>query len=170
LIELLTNRLVINELTESDADFILRLVNSPTWIENIGDRGLRTIPDAIEFIKEGPMTSYKSLGVGLWRVALSENRMPIGICGLLKRESLPYMDIGMAFLPEYTRQGYATEAATTCVRYAFYEKDAHEILAVTSKENERAVALLKRLKFSYQREIPFTAEEKLQLYCLKEAI
>lgn len=45
-----TERLTLRLQTTDDADFILELMNDPTWLQFIGDRGLRTVEDACEYI------------------------------------------------------------------------------------------------------------------------
>jgi ribosomal-protein-alanine N-acetyltransferase len=108
---LTTPRLALRELTETDAPFMLQLLNEPSFIRNIGDRGVRTVEDAREYITNGPQASYARFGFGLYLVELRPALTPIGICGLLKRDQLPEPDIGFAFLPAYWSQGYAKEAA-----------------------------------------------------------
>jgi ribosomal-protein-alanine N-acetyltransferase len=106
-----TDRLILRELTVEDAPFILELVNDPDWRHFIGDRGIRTLVDAGAYILGGPVAMYRRLGFGLWHVALKD-QTPIGICGLIKRDTLDHVDIGFAFLPGFRGRGYAYEAAS----------------------------------------------------------
>jgi RimJ/RimL family protein N-acetyltransferase len=99
-----TRRLMLRRLTVGDALFILRLVNEPGFLRFIGDRGVRSVADAEQYIQHGPIASYQRFGFGLFLVEL-KNAEPIGICGLLQRESLADVDIGFAFLPELSGQG-----------------------------------------------------------------
>lgn len=108
---LTTDRLVLRQFSLSDTAFILELLNSPGWINFIGDRGIRTEKDAEEYLLNGPMKSYQKNGFGLAMIALKESGEGIGMCGLIKRESLADVDIGYALLPAYTGQGYAYEIA-----------------------------------------------------------
>src|SRR5690349_12434898 len=107
-----TARLCLRELTPDDGEFILRLLNEPSFIQNIGDRGVRTIEDARAYIVNGPIASYQKYGFGLLLVELKESGESIGICGLLKRDVLEDPDIGYALLPEFWSRGYAYESAT----------------------------------------------------------
>lgn len=107
-----TDRLILYHLGINDIDFIYELLNSPAWIKYIGDRGIKTLDDAKKYIINGPMKSYEKFGFGLWLTKLKNDETPIGICGLLKRETLNDIDIGFAFLPQYTGKGYAFEAAS----------------------------------------------------------
>ena len=109
--DLVTERLTLSELTENDTAFILAIYNDPDFLENVGDRGLRTTDDAIAFVEDSPATQYKTFGFGLCRVALNSDGTSIGMCGILKRDHLEYPDLGFAFLPQYRAQGYAYEAS-----------------------------------------------------------
>ena len=117
-----TDRLVLRRLTVEDAPFILRLLNEPSFIQHIGDRGVRNVADAQQYILSGPIASYERHGFGLFLVELRETRAPIGICGLLKRDALDDVDVGFAFVPESWSKGYAYEAvvgdARLCARHA----------------------------------------------------
>src|SRR5262249_17826093 len=106
-----TARLKLRAAVPRDATFILRLLNEPSFLEFIGDRKVRTIADAERYIHERLIASYERNGFGLWIVERREAVGPIGICGLVKRDSLPDVDIGFAFLPEFWRRGYAFESA-----------------------------------------------------------
>jgi RimJ/RimL family protein N-acetyltransferase len=102
-----SQRLTLSEFELTDAGFILELINDPDFIRFIGDKKVRNIPDAEGYITSGPMKSYTENGFGLWKVSLTETGVPIGMCGLIRRETLPTIDIGYAFLPAFRAQGYA---------------------------------------------------------------
>jgi len=114
-----TDRLRLRRLSVDDADakFILRLLNEPSFIQNIGDRGVRTIEDARAYILQGPVASYEKFGFGLLLVEQKESGLAIGMCGLLKRDVLEHIDIGYALLPEFWSQGYALESASAVMSY-----------------------------------------------------
>ncbi|MBC3784205.1 GNAT family N-acetyltransferase [Spirosoma utsteinense] len=145
-----TDRLCLHQLSTKDAPFILALLNTPGWLEFIGDRGVRNLADARNYILNGPVASYNQRGFGLYLVTLTESRLPIGLCGLLKRESLADVDIGFAFMPEYTRQGYAYEAASAVLTYARATLDLKRIVAITAPGNQRSISLLERLGLRYK--------------------
>jgi len=100
-----TPRLRLRELSTSDAEFMLALLNDPDFIRHVGDRGVRTVESAREYIVKGPMQSYARNGFGLYLVELSETREKLGICGLVKREGLADIDIGFGFLPRWQLPG-----------------------------------------------------------------
>jgi len=106
-LQLETPRLRLREFTEDDAAFVLRLLNEPSFIEFIGDRGVRSLDDARRYLREGPMVSYRAHGHGLLRVSLKIDDTPIGMCGLVKRDTLPESDIGFALLSEHWERGYS---------------------------------------------------------------
>lgn len=155
-----THRLIITGFTTGDAPFILELVNSPGWLEFIGDRGIRSIAGAKNYIKNGPLASYQKNGFGLYRVILKECKISIGMCGLLKRYSLPGPDIGFAFLPAYTGNGYALEAASAVLHHAHEVLKLEKILAITVEANSRSVQLLSKLGFRFEKKVKLGADEK----------
>ena len=120
----------------------MALTNSPGWLEFIGDRGIKTIADAENYIINGPMASYAKYGHGLYLISLKDTHTPVGICGLLQRETLPDKDIGFALLPEYTGKGYALEAATAIMQYSREQLGIHRIAAITLPGNTRSIRLL----------------------------
>src|SRR5438309_9403998 len=146
-----TDRLRIRRLSQDDAVFILRLLNQPSFIQNIGDRGVRTLDDARAYILKGPVASYEKFGFGLWMVETKPRATPIGICGLLKREVLEDVDIGYALLPEFWSQGYALEAACAVVLYAREKLGLKRVAAVTNSDNQSSIRLLEKIGFKYER-------------------
>lgn len=146
-----TDRLQLRQLSLDDAEFILRLLNEPSFIQNIGDRGVRTIDDARGYIVKGPITSYEKFGFGLWMVETKSPLAPIGICGLLKRDVLDDVDIGYALLPEFWSQGYALESASAVISYAREKLGLKRVVAVTNPDNRNSIRLLEKMGFKYER-------------------
>ena len=153
-----TERLQLRMLSVDDAEFILRLLNEPSFIQNIGDRGVRTINDARAYILKGPIASYEKFGFGLWMVETRLESTPIGICGLLKRDVLADVDIGYALLPEFWSQGYALEAASAVVSYAHEKLGLKRVLAVTNSDNQSSIRLLEKMGFKYERMVRLSEE------------
>ena len=153
-----TERLLVRRFTIDDAEFILTLLNEPSFLRYIGDKKVRTLEDARQYILNGPVASYERHGFGLCLVELKESNTPIGMCGLLKREELPNVDIGFAFLPEFWKQGFAFEAATAVLNDAHVRLKLERILAITSLDNEASIKLLERLGFKYERELKLSAD------------
>jgi RimJ/RimL family protein N-acetyltransferase len=146
-----TDRLVVRRLTVEDAPFILRLLNEPSFLQHIGDRGVRNLADAKQYILSGPVASYEAHGFGLFLVELKESRHPIGICGLLKRDALYDVDLGFAFVPESWSKGYAFESASATLAYARDTHHLKRIVAITSPENVASINLLVKLGFFFDR-------------------
>lgn len=157
-----TDRLVISELSESDAPFILELLNSEGWLQYIGDRGVRNLDDAERYIVNGPMASYKEHGFGLWLVSQKEGGRRAGICGLIQRGYLPMPDIGFAFMPQYEGKGIAREAAEAVVKYA-QTLSVPLLAAITTPDNERSLKLLYKLGFSNKGMIQPDGDSELML-------
>ena len=131
-----TQRLIIRELNVDDAQFILTLLNEPSFLRYIGDKKVRNLDDARRYILSGPVASYERHGFGLFRVELKDSHIPIGMCGLLKREELPDPDIGFAFLPDFWNRGYALEAAAAVLNYARQRLKLDRILAIVNPDND----------------------------------
>jgi RimJ/RimL family protein N-acetyltransferase len=160
-----TDRLLIRWLDASDAAFILRLVNERAWIQFIGDKGVSTLQDAQRYIENGPVEMYERLGFGLYLVELSKTGEAIGICGLIKRESLEDVDLGFAFLQEFWGRGYALESATAVMSYGRSVLGLSRIVAVLSHDNRRSCKLLEKLGFRYERKVRLQDKgEELDLY------
>ncbi len=148
---MITARLALREINQNDAPFVLALTNEPSFIEFIGDRGLRTIADAQRYIETSHWTQYATHGFGLWLVQLRDTGEPIGVCGLLKRDSLPAPDIGFAFRPPYWSQGYAFEAASFVKALARDVFKAPRLLAIVEPSNAASIRLLTKLGLAYDR-------------------
>ncbi len=154
-----TGRLALHEFTEDDAEFVLRLVNEPSFLRYIGDRGVHTLEDARRYIADGPVAGYARDGYGLLRVALKSGGTAVGMCGVLKRDTLPDPDIGFSFLPEHWSRGYAMESAGAVMKHARGTLRLGRILAITTQDNEPSIRLLGKLDFRFDRMISFGNEE-----------
>lgn len=140
-----TERLIIKELDLGDAHFIFQLLNSPGWLAYIGDKNIRTVEDAENYLLKGPMKSYQENGFGLYLVQLMEGGNPLGIAGLLKRDYLKYPDLGFAFLPEYEGQGFAFESTKAIVNHSRDVLKIECLHAIVLPENQRSIRLLEKL-------------------------
>ncbi|MBE9155968.1 GNAT family N-acetyltransferase [Nodosilinea sp. LEGE 06152] len=148
-----TERLVLRWLSTEDAEFIYELVNDPEWLRFIGDRGIRTLEAARQHILQGPIAMYGQLGFGLYRVELRESQVPIGICGLIKRDSLEDVDLGFAFLPQFRSRGYAYEAAAATLEYGRQRLGLSRIVAIVSPDNHVSMQLLQKLGLQLERKV-----------------
>ena len=146
-----TERLNLRQLSATDAAFILELLNEPSFLTNIGDRGVRTTEDAVRYILQGPVDSYERHGYGLWLVELKDGRVPIGICGLVKRDVLPDADIGYAFLPRFWSRGYAYEAAAAVMRHARETLGLRRVLAIVNPDNAGSIKVLEKIGMKFER-------------------
>jgi RimJ/RimL family protein N-acetyltransferase len=146
--EIDTPRLTLRRLQDTDAAFVLELLNQPSFIQFIGDRNVRTLDAARDYIDNNPLRSYAAHGYGLLLTQLKTDTTPIGMCGLVKREYFPDPDIGFAFLPAYWSQGFALEAATAVIDRAFATQAMHRILAIVQPDNAASIKLLGKLGFT----------------------
>lgn len=152
-----TDRLRLRHLTPDDAAFIVELVNEPAWTHFIGDRGIRTPEEARAYIATGPAAMVARYGFGLGAVELKEGGTPIGICGLIKRETLPDVDLGFALLERCWRQGYAREMAAAVLAYGRTTLKLPRVVALTTPDNERSGRLLEKVGFRFERMVRLDA-------------
>jgi len=165
-----TQRLILREITVDDAEFTLDLLNQPSFIKNIGDRGVRELEQSRTFIEERYRKSYLDHGYGLYVVDLKEGtdgaqvHTPIGICGFVRRAELPGPDIGFAFLPQYERKGYGFESAKAMLQYGSEQFGFERVLAITSLENDASGNLLLKLGFKFDGLTTQPSGEELKLF------
>ncbi len=158
-----------------DAEFVFVLLNTPKFIKYIGDRGVRSVEEAREFIENRYRQSYRDNGFGLYTVELKSGHtltasfapIQVGICGFVKRDTLPEPDLGFAFLPDYERQGYGFESAEGVLEYGQKTLGFTRVLAITSQDNEISGKLLEKLGFAFEGMLPTTDGEELKLFGMR---
>ncbi len=162
---LVTQRLRLRHATTADREFALALVNDPDFVRNIGDRGVRTPADAERYLQDGPIASYEKFGFGMYIVELKDSRTPIGFCGFVRRDWLPDVDIGFAFLPQYRSQGYALESASAVKAYGRNVLGLRRIVAIVSPGNADSIRLLERLGLRFESTVrPVNEDADIQLF------
>lgn len=162
-----TERLVLRRLTLDDAAFVLALLNEPSFLRFIGDRGVRTLDDARAYLIGGALASYERHGFGLYLVALKRSGVAIGICGLLKRDTLDDVDVGFAFLPAFWLQGYAFESASAVIAHGKDALGLRRVVAVTQPDNHGSIRTLEKLGLRFEKMVRLSDEEPaLQLFTL----
>ena len=160
-----TERLILRQMTTDDAPFILGLLNEPSFLQNIGDRKVRTLEDARSYILNGPVKSYEKHGFGLYLVAMKETNESIGMCGLIKREGLEDVDIGYALLPKFWSKGYAVEAARATKEYAKDVIGLKRLVAIVDPANEGSIRVLEKIGLRYEKMIRLSADDiELKLF------
>jgi len=163
-----TERLILRKLSTDDAEFVLKLLNEPSFLRYIGDRGVRNLEEAKQYILNRLITSYEQNGFGLYLVQLRESGIPIGISGLVKRTTLPDPDIGFAYLPAYWSRGYAVESAAAVITYAREVLGLTRIVAITSLDNEASAKLLGKIGLRFERLIKLSEDaEEVKLFTLE---
>jgi RimJ/RimL family protein N-acetyltransferase len=151
-------RLCLRELEPEDAPFILRLLNEPGFLRHIGDKGVRSLADARDYISKGPVDSYRRHGFGLYLTSLRQCGTPIGICGLVKRDTLEDVDVGFAFLSSHWSKGYATESAAAVLAYGAGTLGIKRIVAITATDNHGSIAVLGKIGLQFERRIRLAAD------------
>lgn len=142
---------MLRRLEFGDAAFLVELLNEPSFLENIGDRGVRDEQDAHRYLRDGPMAMYEKYGFGLWHASLRAGGTAIGMCGLLKRDSLPDADIGYAYLPAHWGKGYALEAADATLRHGAEKYGLRRVIAVVSQGNAGSIRVLEKIGMQFER-------------------
>ncbi len=140
-----TERLILRPTDLEDAEFILALLNTPKWLQFIGDRNIHDVEDAIHYINSRVLYQYERLGYGNYTVIRKEDGVKIGSCGLYDREGLEGIDIGFAFFPEYEGKGYGFEAASRMLKAAVEDFSLKKIKAITNLENYASQKLLEKI-------------------------
>lgn len=162
-----TDRTTLRELTVDDAEFMLNLLNQPSFIKYIGDRNVRTVEQARNYIETRFIASYEKNGFGLYLVELKEDKTPIGINGFVKRDTLPDADIGFAFLPEFCGKGYALETSQAVMDYGKNVLDLKRVLAITTQDNESSGKLLEKIGLKFEKLIKQPNDEnELKLFSI----
>ena len=160
-----TERLSVRHLSANDANFLIELLNDPSFIQNIGDRGVRTVQDAQAYVQNGPAASYAKNGFGLDLVILKDTGEPIGICGLIKRATLNDVDIGYAFLPRHWSKGYAVEAALAVKQYAKNIIGLNRIVAIVDPANSGSIRVLEKIGFTFEKMVKLSEDDiELKLF------
>ncbi|HNQ26421.1 MAG TPA: GNAT family N-acetyltransferase [Aquaticitalea sp.] len=164
-----TPRLIIAKMTLDDAPFMLELLNTPNWIKYIGDRNVKTVEEAENYMKNGVLKSYRESGFGFYKLLLKEEgNKTIGTCGLVKREQLENVDIGFAMLPEYEGKGFGMESSIEIMALAKTRFKLHRIAAIVQPDNPNSIKLIEKLGLTFIKRItPFEDNDELLLY-LKE--
>jgi [ribosomal protein S5]-alanine N-acetyltransferase len=163
-----TERLSIRPFTLDDAPFILEQLNEPSFIQNIGDRNVRTLEDARAYLSNGPISSYAKNGFGLCLVTLTETGETIGMCGLIKREALEDVDIGYAFLPRFWSKGYAVEAAQAIKQFAKEILGLKRLVAIVDPVNTSSIRVLEKIGMRYEKIVKLLEDDiDLKLFAVE---
>ncbi len=155
-----TERLVISKITLNEASFIRELMNDKDWIQNIGDRGVRTLEDAENYIKEKFFTSYDKYGYGFYVIKLKSTKESIGTVGLIDRDGIDGVEIGYGMLPAFRKKGYALEAAQAIFDHARNTFHINKIVAIVNPNNKASIQLLEKLGLTYEKMVRLPEETK----------
>ncbi|MDD3266859.1 MAG: GNAT family N-acetyltransferase [Burkholderiales bacterium] len=148
-----TDRLLIRELTLNDTEFIFELLNQSSWKKYIGNKNIKSIEDAKQYLIDNTIKMYETHGFGLWCVTKIYSKQPLGIAGVTKRDNLPVIDIGFAFLDRFIGHGYAYEACEAILDYTKSQLNSEQILAIVKPENNKSIKLLDKLGFTFKEQV-----------------
>lgn len=160
-----TDRLILREIDSAiDAEFIFELLNTPKFLKYIGDRGVRSVEQASDFIEKRYRQSYRDHGYGLYTVEQKSDNIPVGVCGFVKRDHFEFPDVGFAFLPEFEGHGYGFESANAVLDFGHNKLDFSKVMAITSQDNHVSVKLLTKLGFNFDRIFQTPEGEDVKLF------
>jgi [ribosomal protein S5]-alanine N-acetyltransferase len=163
-----TERLILRKFTIEDAPFILELLNTPSWLRFIGDRNVRNVEDAKQFLINRYIKGYETQGFGFYAVIEKVTQESIGMCGLMKRDTLDDVDIGFAFMPNFVGKGYGFEAASATLKYANDELHLSKVIAIVNPENVASITLIKKIGLHFEKMIQMSDDDKaLMLFSTK---
>lgn len=154
-----TERLILRKFTLEDAPFLLELVNTPAWLQFIGDRNVHSVEESENYLRNGNLKSYAEHGFGFYLVATKESNEAIGMCGLVKRDSLEDIDIGFAFLPNSIGKSYGYEAASATLDYALNVLKLGRIVAIVDPQNASSIALIKKIGLKYEKMVQISTND-----------
>ena len=162
-----TKRLILKGVSLDDAGIILELLNEPSFIQNIGDRGVRTLDDARDYISDRLIASYENFGFGMYLVIVKDTGASAGLCGLVRRDGLEDVDIGYAFLPRYWSKGYATEAVLAVKEYAKNTIGLKRLVAITDPNNQGSIRVLEKIGLTFEKVVRLSEDDiELKLYAI----
>lgn len=162
-----TEHLNLRPFTLADAGHIVELLNQPSFIRFIGDRGVRTAAEAEKYLTDGPLKSYEQNGFGLWLVEEKVTHAFVGMCGLIKRPELEDVDIGYALLPEFWGHGLATEACAGVLAYARNHRQLKRLVAIVAPDNVASIRVLEKIGLTFERTMLWPQDKsELSVYAI----
>jgi len=156
-----TDRLTLKPIQVEDASFLMNLMNSPKFIQHIGDRNITSVDIAENYIRSKMLTAFEKSGLPNFVITLKDKGIKIGTCGIYDRETLDGVDLGYALLPEYEQLGYATEASTAVIELSKNHFNISSIKAITTHENVDSQKVLNKLKFKYIKDIEMEGDDEI---------
>jgi ribosomal-protein-alanine N-acetyltransferase len=154
-----TGRLRLREFSADDSQFIIELLNEPSFIRNIGDRNVHNTEDAHRYLQNGPLASYAKNGFGLYAVILKETSELIGMCGLIKRDQLQDVDIGYAFLPRFWSKGYALEAVSAVKSHGRDVVGLKRLVAIVDPGNDPSIRVLEKIGMKFEEMVKLSEDD-----------
>jgi [ribosomal protein S5]-alanine N-acetyltransferase len=159
-----TERLMIRAMSLDDSAFIFELYNSPKFIKYIGDRNIRTLSDAENYIRNRFLPQFEKLGYGNYLVVTKDGNQKIGGVGIFEREGLDIVDIGFSLLERFEGKGYAYEAALMVKSIGMDEFGLKKLSAITTKDNFSSQKLIEKLGLEFQKYVTLPEDNEELMY------
>jgi ribosomal-protein-alanine N-acetyltransferase len=159
-----TERLIIRPMSLDDADLILELYNMPKFIEFIGDRNIKSLSDAENYIKAKFLPQFEKSGFGNYLIVLKEGNQKIGGVGIFEREGLDIVDIGFSVLERFEGKGLMFEAAQKVKSIGMDDFGLTKISAITVKDNFSSQKLIEKLGLKFQKYVTLPNETEELMY------
>ena len=140
-----SKRLGIRQLELSDVDNLFEILSDPETMQFYPKPYSK---DETEGWIRKSIQSYINNGFGLWALILKNNDQFIGQCGItmqnIDHKVVP--EIGYHVNKKYWNQGFATEAALSCLQYGFFELRLEEIFIHTSHRNTPSQRIAEKIR------------------------
>jgi RimJ/RimL family protein N-acetyltransferase len=148
-----TERLLLRNFTEEDAELIYRLNLDPEVTRYTGDP-VRDKEHASEILEKTILPQYALYGHGRWAVHTKPGHDPIAIgfigwCGLKYRPEVNEIDLGYRFMKDTWGRGYATEAAYASLRFGFEKLGFKRIVGRALPGNIASIRVLEKCGMIY---------------------
>ncbi len=148
-----TERLILKPTGIEDAAFIYELLNTPGWLEHIGDRNVHSLEAASQYIEDRMLTQYEEKGYGNYTVILKEDLSKLGTCGIYARPGIEDVDIGFSMLPQFMGKGYSYESSVKMMWLAEHKFGIKKITAITTRANVASQNLIQKLGMKFTKDV-----------------
>ena len=144
-----TDRLLLREYVEEDAEAFFKLNSDPEVLRFVPDKRLLNVEQARQILIDHPIADYRKYGFGRGACILKSTGEQIGFAGLKYLEELDEVDVAFRLMRTHWGLGLATEAALAAVRFGFTDLDLKRIIGLVIPENIASVRVLEKTGLQY---------------------